>query len=231
MSQAAAIEVPLHRRARYAISESAANSLTHALGLVLALIGAPILVTLSLRVGQPEHVTACVVYGLSLIMLYAASTHYHVRQDQPGDASRLIMDYICIYLLIAGTYTPICLTVLHGPTGWWLFGAIWALAAIGIAFKCRCGLGYGRLSLALYLVMGWLAVFSMLPLVQRATPAALALILAGGVAYTAGTIFYARVWIGKIRYSHAVWHLAVVAGSTLHYFAVRECLLSVVHRA
>jgi hemolysin III len=208
------------------ISEGAANSLTHALGLVLSLIGAPLLVLLALRVGTSSHVAACAVYGLTLILLYAASTHYHVNESRPGEYRRLIIDHICIYLLIAGTYTPICLTALRGPWGWGLFIAIWSLAGIGVASKLIWGLRYQRLSLALYICMGWLAAIAFSALVQHASSAALTLIIAGGVVYTVGTLFYTRVWVGKIRYSHAVWHLAVVAGSTLHYFAVRDCLLS-----
>jgi hemolysin III len=214
------------RRSFFSISEASANSLTHVLGLVAALVGAPVLVVLALRVGTPEQAGACAVYGLTLILLFAASTHYHVRQDKPGDYRRLITDHICIYLLIAGTYTPICFTTLRGPWGWALFAAIWTLATLGIAFKCAYGLRFERLSLALYLVMGWLSVFALSSLVRNAGAGALALILGGGVVYTVGTLFYTRVWIGKIRYSHAVWHLAVVAGSTLHYFAVRECVLN-----
>lgn len=214
---------------RFSVSESAANSLTHGLGLVLALVAAPLLVALTMRVGEPLQVGACAVYGATLILLYAASTHYHVREGAPGDMRRLLMDHICIYLLIAGTYTPFCLILLRGAWGWALFATIWALAALGIAFKVAKGLRYRRLSLAFYLLMGWLSVISITAVVQRASVATMVLILCGGIAYTVGTIFYARVWIGKIRYSHAVWHIAVVAGSALHYFAVRDCLLRLPH--
>ncbi len=203
--------------------------MTHGLGLVLALVGAPLLVVLAVRVGTPAHVAACVVYGLTLILLYASSTNYHVRQDKPGDFRRLITDYICIYLLIAGTYTPICLTAVRGALGWSLFGAIWTLAAMGIAFKIFCGMRFERLSLALYIIMGWLAVFSLSSLVEHAGTLALGLILAGGVFYTGGTLFYTRVWIGKVKYSHAVWHMSVVVGSAFHYFAIRSCLLNAAH--
>jgi hemolysin III len=213
-------------RLRLAISEPAANWLTHGLGLVLALIGAPLLVALALRVAGGAQVAACTVYGATLILLYASSTHYHVRQYRPGDDWRLMADHICIYLLIAGTYTPFCLTTLRGTWGWGLFTAIWALAATGIAFKLVWGMRFPRVSLALYLVMGWLAAISIAPLIRHASTAMLLLLLAGGLAYTAGTLFYARVWIGRVPYAHAVWHLAVVAGSALHYFAVRESLLS-----
>jgi hemolysin III len=199
--------------------------LTHGFGLVLALVGAPLLVVLALRVGGIEHVAACAVYGLSLILLYAASTHYHVRQDRPGEERRLLADHICIYLLIAGTYTPLCFTMLRGAWGWSMFGAIWALAAVGIAFKLAYGMRFPRVSLGLYIAMGWLAAISATVIMERASSATLAFLLGGGAAYTLGTLFYTRVWIGKIRYSHAVWHMAVVAGSVLHYFAVRDCLL------
>jgi hemolysin III len=198
---------------------------------VLALVAAPLLVALALRVGQPSHVAACAVYGATLILLYASSTNYHVRQCKPGDLRRLLMDHICIYLLIAGTYTPLCLTVLRGPWGWGLFALIWSLAAVGIVLKLAWGLRFPRLSLGLYIAMGWLAVTSFSAIVEKASSGTLALLLGGSLVYTAGTIFYAKVWIGKIRYSHAVWHSAVVAGSALHYFAVRGCLLSLAHGA
>jgi hemolysin III len=225
----ASVESRLVRR--FAISESAANCLTHGLGLVMALVGAPLLVALALRVGEPSQVAACAVYGATLILLYAASTHYHVRQYKPGELRRLLTDHICIYLLIAGTYTPLCLTMLRGPWGWGLFATIWSLAAVGIVLKLAWGLRFPRFSLGLYIAMGWLAVASLSVIVERANGSTLALLLGGGLFYTAGTIFYARVWIGKIRYSHAVWHTAVVAGSTLHYFAVRDCLLALAHTA
>jgi hemolysin III len=211
------------------LTESAANWMTHGLGLVLALIGAPILVWLAHRVGNSGHVAACAVYGATLIMLYLASTRYHLHQSKPGEYRRLITDHICIYYLIAGTYTAICMTVLReqGNWGWGMLAAVWTLAAAGTWFKLKFGLRYEKVSLAFYVAMGWLALFSLGPLMLSTPACALWLIVAGGVFYTGGTIFYARVWIGKIRYSHAVWHLAVVAGSVLHWFAVRECLLAV----
>ena len=211
------------------VSEGAANTLTHGLGLLLALIGAPLLVWLAHRVGHSGHVVACAVYGLTLIMLYGASTRYHLYQDKPGEFRRLLTDHICIYYLIAGTYTAICMTVLReqGSWGWGMLAAVWMLAALGTAFKLRFGLRYERVSLAMYVAMGWLALISLAPLLESTPARALALLVAGGFFYTFGTVFYARVWIGRVRYSHAVWHLAVLAGSTLHYFAIRECLLAV----
>ncbi len=211
------------------LSEAAANWVTHGLGLLLALVGAPVLVVLAHRVGSPSHVVAVGVYGLSVILLYTASTRYHLLQDKPGEYARLMTDHICIYFLIAGTYTAICMTVLReqGPWGWAMLAAIWVLAIGGTVFKVIAGLRYARVSLALYIIMGWLAVASLWPLIRSTPVSALVLLLVGGVFYTGGTIFYARVWIGKMRYAHAVWHLAVVAGSVFHYFAIRECLLAV----
>mgnify|MGYP002400479632 CR=1 FL=1 len=208
------------------ISEGAANTLSHAVGLVLALIGAPLLVWLAHRIGDAGHVAACAVYGATLIMQYAASTRYHYHQFKPGEERRLLADHICIYFLIAGTYTAICMTVLRGQGAWGMLAAVWALALLGSAFKIRYGLRYERFSLALYVGMGWMALFSLGPLLKSAPAQALWLLVAGGFVYTLGTVFYARVWIGRIPYSHAVWHTAVVAGSVLHYFAIRECLLA-----
>lgn len=210
------------------ISEAAANTLSHGVGLVLALIGAPLLVWLAHRIGNAAHVAACAVYGATLIMQFAASTRYHHLQFKPGEERRLLADHICIYYLIAGSYTAICMTVLRGQGawGWAMLGAIWALALLGTIFKLAFRMRYERVSLGLYVGMGWLALISLGPLLQSAPALALWLLVAGGFVYTLGTIFYARVWIGRIPYSHAVWHLAVVAGSVLHYFAIRECLLA-----
>ncbi len=211
------------------VSEGAANTLSHGFGLALALVGAPLLVWLAHRIGDAAHVAACIVYGATLIMQFAASTRYHHLQYKPGEERRLLIDHICIYFLIAGTYTAICLTVLKDQSmwGWGMLAAIWTLALLGTAFKLRFGMRYERVSLGCYVAMGWLALFSLGPMLLSAPALALWLLVAGGFFYTFGTIFYARVWIGKIRYSHAVWHLAVVAGSVLHYFAIRECLLAV----
>jgi len=209
------------------VTESAANCITHALGLILSLIGAPILVVLASRIGDAGHIAGCSVYSASLILLFTASTYYHLHEGKPGENRRLILDHICIYLLIAGTYSAFCLTSLRGTWGWVLVTAIWALAMGGVAFKLRFGIRYERFSTALYIIMGWLAFFSLFPVVERTPDTALALLGGGGAVYTGGVCFYARRWYGRVRYSHALWHLSVVAGSALHFFAVRECLLSV----
>lgn len=213
---------------RCRVSEAAANWLTHGIGLLLALIGGPLLILLAERVGTTPHVVATIIYACSLVLVFTASTRYHFFQNGPGEYRRLIADHICIYYLIAGTYTAVSMTVLpvHGVWGWLGLGTMWALALGGTVFKLIVGLGYARFSLGLYIAMSWLGVATLWPPLRYAPALAVVLLLVGGVAYTVGTIFYARVWIGKMRYSHALWHLAVLTGSTLHYFAIRECLLA-----
>jgi hemolysin III len=212
-------------RPSFRCSEHHAEWLTHALGLVLALAGAPVLIILAARSRAPAQIAACAIYSLSLILLFAASTCYHAFKGRRGEHHRLIADHIAIYLLIAGTYTALCFTVLRGPWGWSLAVIIWALAAVGTTLKLTTGVRHERLSLALYLLMGWLALVAIRPLLARTPTLALVLIGAGGLCYTLGVLFYARVGWCRIRYSHAIWHLAVIAGSASHYFAVRVCLL------
>jgi hemolysin III len=216
---------PAHRA--LPISEHHADCLTHGIGFLLAIAGAPVLVSLAARSSGPLAITASAVYAASLITLFAASTCYHTFKGCRGDHHRLLADHIAIYVLIAGTYTAVALTALRGPWGWTLFGLAWGLAAAGTALKLTTGFRYARISMALYLMMGWLAIIAVRPILQRCPTPAIAFLVAGGLCYTLGTLFYARVGPCRIPYSHAVWHTAVVAGSALHFFAVRECLLSI----
>lgn len=202
-------------------SEETANCVTHALGLALSLIGAPVLLTLAFRHGDRATVAACAVYAASLVLLYAASTAHHTFTGRAGAAWRELLDHVCIYLLIAGTYTPVCVAAVRGGQaewGWGLLTTVWILGSAGIAYKLARGVRRRALSLTLYVLMGWLGVVAVRPLATALPGRVLLLLLAGGVAYTAGVAFYAR-WI-RVRYAHAIWHLHVVAGSVLHYAAV-----------
>jgi len=159
----------------------------------------------------------CAIFVLSLLALYAASTLYHAIPDSRAKRVLRIVDHSAIYLLIAGSYTPFTLGLLRGALGWSLLGIVWGLATTGILFKLVFGVRYPHLSTLFYLGMGWLAVVALRPLASALPGPGLALLLAGGLCYTGGVLFY--VW-DRPRYHHAVWHLFVLGGSTCHYLAV-----------
>jgi hemolysin III len=205
------------------VREEVANSVTHGLGLLASIVGVVVLISLAAERGEGWHVVSAAVYGTTLVALYAASTLYHsLKGTKARDVLRLL-DHCAIYLLIAGTYTPITLVSLRGGWGWALFGAVWALAAAGIFFKVFATGRFGYLSTVAYVLMGWICVFALKPMLLLLSPGALALLFAGGVAYTAGTMFYA--W-ERVPYSHAVWHLFVIAGSVCHYLAIAIYVLA-----
>ena len=193
------------------------NSITHLVGTVLAVIATSVAVTIAAKRSGPRAVTAVAIYGAMLIVLYLSSTLYHSLR---GPAKRVfkVFDHTSIYLLIAGTYTPFTLVTLHGPVGWWLFGTVWTLAAIGIA---KDVFFHGRLrwlSIVLYVVMGWL-IFAAIGPLQRALPmVAIVWLTIGGVFYTAGIVFYANS--KRVAHMHGMWHLCVIGGSVCHYFTV-----------
>lgn len=202
--------------ARYTVGEETANVATHAAGLVASVAGVVVLVYLGVARGEFLHVASAGVYGATLVALYAASTLYHAFR-RPGVKRVLrVLDHCAIYLLIAGTYTPFVLVGLGGGLGWTLFGVVWAMAAAGIVFKVFATGRFAVVSTAAYVAMGWLGVVAFGPLVRSLPGAALVWLLAGGIAYTAGTFFYHR----KISYSHALWHVFVLIGSVCHFIAI-----------
>lgn len=198
-------------------AEEVANSLTHGLALVLVAVGAPVLVAAALRRGTAGDVVAASVFAGAMALMYGASTVYHALR--PGRAKHVfhVLDHAAIYLLIAGTYTPFTLGVLQGAWGWTLFGLVWALAILGIAVKLVAGFRWHKVSVAVYVAMGWIAIVAIEPLMEALPIAGLAWLLAGGIAYTAGVAFYVNK---RLRYSHAIWHLFVLAGTACHYVAI-----------
>ena len=193
------------------------NSITHLIGTVLALIGTSVAVTLAARRGGAVRITAISIYCAMLVVLYVSSTLYHSLR---GKAKRVfhVFDHCSIYLLIAGTYTPLTLAVLGGAWGWWLFGIVWSLAVLGVLKDAFFHGRYRSVSMVLYLLMGWMVVVAFGPL-QRALPSpGLVLLAAGGIAYTVGIVFFALS--KRVAYTHGVWHLFVIGGSICHYFAV-----------
>ncbi len=198
------------------LGEEIANSVSHGVGFLAALVALPVLI-----VGALPHGTAAVVgaivFAATAALLYLTSTLYHALA--PNRAKRVfqILDHGAIYLLIAGTYTPFTLGVLRGPWGWTLFGLIWALAIAGVVLKSTAGIRYPRLSTALYVGMGWLILVAAKPLWQGVPGWGIFWLVAGGVAYTAGVGFYAAE---RLRYGHFVWHLFVLTGTFCHFIAV-----------
>jgi hemolysin III len=193
------------------------NSISHLVGAALAVAGTALLIVLAARVGDPWKLVSFSVYGAMLVALYVFSTLYHSLRGRAKTILRKF-DHCAIYLLIAGSYTPFALVSLRGPWGWSLFGAVWALAALGITQEIWLAKDKRILSLVIYLLMGWLALVAIVPLWLALTPAGFVWLAAGGVLYTVGIFFYATDH--KLRHGHGVWHLFVLGGSTAHFFTV-----------
>jgi hemolysin III len=193
------------------------NSYTSLVGTVFAAIGAPLLVVLAARTGDVWKIVGCSIYAAALCLLYGASTLYHSVRGRAKVILRTL-DHCSIYVLIAGTYTPFALVTLRGPWGWTLFGLAWGLAAIGIAQEFVFGKGKRRLSIVIYMVMGWMAVAALRPLAAGLGTPGLAWLLAGGLIYSGGIIFF--VLDERVRHFHGVWHLFVLGGSAAHFIAI-----------
>ncbi|HEX7530181.1 MAG TPA: hemolysin III family protein [Pyrinomonadaceae bacterium] len=210
-------EAQLKSERRPTHGEEIANSISHGIGLVLAVIATPILVIAAVRYGSAWNMIGVSVFAASMVTLYFSSTLYHALTH--GGAKRVfrMLDHSAIFLLIAGTYTPFTLGVLRGPWGWTLFGLVWSLAIIGLITKAVFGHRFPWLSVVLYLTMGWLIVIAAPQVMHRVPLAGLAWIIAGGIAYTGGVGFYAA---HRVRYAHFAWHLFVIVGTVCHFFAV-----------
>lgn len=198
--------------------EELANSLSHGLGLVLAMAGLLALVLQARELHSGYAMAGALSFGGSAVLLYLISTLYHAIPQPRIKAILRTLDHIAIYLLIAGTYTPITLGVLRGGWGWELFGLVWSLALAGVLFKALGGLRFPHLSTVLYLAMGWVGVVVIHPLWVHMAAGGLIWLAAGGLAYTLGVVFF--VLDEKVRYSHFIWHLFVLAGTTCHFFAI-----------
>jgi hemolysin III len=193
------------------------NSISHLVGAALALAGSVLLIVLAARLGDPWKIVSFSIYGAMLVALYGFSTLYHSVRGRAKNVLRKF-DHCSIYLLIAGSYTPFALVSLRGAWGWSLLGTVWGLALLGILQEIWFAKGARVLSLVIYVLMGWLALVAVEPLWQALTPAGFAWLVAGGVFYTVGIIFYATDH--KVRHGHGLWHLFVLAGSICHFFTV-----------
>jgi len=203
--------------ARYSPGEEIANSITHGFGTLLALTGLVALIINASRYGDAWHVTTSSIFGATLVFSYLVSTLYHSIPQVTAKQILRSLDHSAIFLLIAGTYTPFMLVALRGPWGWSLFGTVWGLALIGIVLKVTHFNRVRALSMVLYLAMGWIVIIAIKPLITVLDTSGLALLVAGGLAYTGGVAFYG--W-NKLPYNHAIWHLFVLAGSACHFFAI-----------
>ncbi len=199
------------------IKEETMNALTHGLGTALSLGGLVVLVVMAALHGTAWHIVSCSIYGTTLVLLFLSSTLYHSFRDPRIKHILRIIDHASIYLLIAGTYTPLTLVTLRGGWGWSLFGVIWGLAAAGIVFQVFFIGRFRLVQTLVYVAMGWLVIIAGHPLIAHMSVRGLIWILAGGLFYTVGAVFY--LW-KKLPYSHAVWHLFVLGGSICHYFAI-----------
>jgi len=204
---------------RYRIEDTAeelANTLTHGVGAVMSLGGLALLVALAALGGTGWHLASAIVFGVTLLLLYLASTLYHALTGTPAERLFQILDHAAIYLLIAGTYTPFTLVTLRPVGGWWLFGVVWGLATVGVVAEAAWVTRPRWVSVVIFVAMGWLVLVMRGPLVEHLRPAGLWLLVAGGVSYTVGALFY----VSERRYMHAVFHLFVLGGSVLHFLAV-----------
>jgi hemolysin III len=201
----------------YSAGEEIANSVTHGIGIVLSVAGLAVLTAFASVFGTAWHIVSCSIYGATQILLYTASTLYHSIPLPRAKAVLRVLDHAAIFLLIAGTYTPFALVNLGGTLGWIIFGLVWGLAITGIALQAILIRHKAILTVIPYVAMGWLAVLAVKPMVESIAPGGLALLAAGGLCYTLGCAFY--VW-RRLPYHHAIWHVFVMAGSALHFFAV-----------
>ena len=193
------------------------NAITHLVGAVLALAGAVVLIVLAAMAGDPWKIVSASIYGATLVLLYTFSTFYHSFR---GRAKEILqkLDHDSIYLLIAGSYTPFCLVTLRGAWGWSLFGVEWGLAVLGILQESLWKSGTRTRSLVIYVVMGWASLVALVELFHALGPGGFAWLVAGGLLYTIGIVFY--VVDGRLRHAHGIWHLFVLAGSAAHYIAI-----------
>lgn len=201
----------------YTKREEVANAITHGIGACLSIAALALLVAFASLFGTAWHVVSFTIYGVTMLMLYVSSTLVHSFPEGKVKDLFEIFDHASIYLFIAGTYTPFLFVVIRGSLGWTLFGIVWGIAISGVIFKAFFVKKFLFLSTLFYVAMGWLIVLAWNPLVTTLATGGVVLLVAGGVLYTLGTIFY--VWRG-FPFHHAIWHMFVLAGSAAHFFAV-----------
>jgi hemolysin III len=202
--------------------EELANSITHGVGLALSVVGLIVLIVLSVTRGSVWHIFGCTIFGVTLVLLYSASTLYHSFRTPRLKRILKILDHTAIYLLIAGTYTPFTVVNLRGFWGWTLFSLVWGLSVFGIVWKFFYAERFQIISTLIYLAMGWLVLIAIKPVTTALPLSGILWLVAGGIFYTVGVLFFA---LKRLPYNHAIWHVFVLAGSTCHYFAVMFAVL------
>ena len=210
-------QIETEYESEYSMAEEIANAVTHGIGALLSVAALTLMVMVALNSEDPTRLISAYVYGISLVVLFCVSTMYH---SIPGSRTKNILqliDHMAIYLLIAGTYTPVLLISMKGAWGYSLLGIIWCMALFGIVFKIIYRMKHPRISLFTYIAMSWCILVASSELFAKVPPGALWLLLIGGIIYTLGTIFYT---MDNIPYNHAVWHIFVLGGSAFHFFAV-----------
>lgn len=201
----------------YTLGEEIANSITSGVGTALSIVGLLVLVFYAAQVGTVWHIVGVSIFGASLILSHLASTLYHAIAPPRAKRVLQVFDHLAIYILIAGTYTPFTLVNLRGAWGWWLLGLVWCLALLGVVIKLTSLDRIKGLSTGFYLAMGWISIMAIKPVIEHVAFGGLMLLLAGGLAYTFGVIFYA--W-RSMPYNHMIWHLFIIAGGAFHFLAV-----------
>ncbi|MFP4431017.1 MAG: PAQR family membrane homeostasis protein TrhA [Spirochaetaceae bacterium] len=201
----------------YSRNEERANSITHGFGALMSLVGTVALTLRALETGDIRRIVTYPVFGVTMVLLYTASTLYHSRKSELSKARLKVLDHISIFYLIAGTYTPVTLVGMGGAWGWSIFAVVWTLALAGTVFKLFFTGRFPRVSTAIYVGMGWIVVVAVVPLIRSLSTDTLLWLLAGGLCYTGGVVFYA--W-RRLPFGHAVWHLFVIAGTASHFVAV-----------
>ncbi|WP_339720489.1 PAQR family membrane homeostasis protein TrhA [Marinomonas primoryensis] len=200
------------------LGEEVANSISHGLGLVAAIVGTPFLILSAIDYADMSFIVGVSIFSATMIVLYLASTVYHAMPQGKAKYVFQVIDHSAVYLLIAGTYTPFMLGVLEGVWGWSLLAAVWTLAMVGVGLKAFGKASHPAVSTTLYVILGWLILIAIKPLVALMEPDGLLLLVLGGVLYTLGVVFF--VIDSRLRYGHLVWHLFVVGGTVSHYFSI-----------
>lgn len=206
------------KKVNYSLGEEIFNAITHGVGAVFSIVALVLMIVVAVMFGNSVGLIASIIYGVSLIVLYLMSTLYHAITHEKAKQVFRVFDHCSIFLLIAGTYTPITLVTLAGVTGYTIFGIIWACAIVGIVLNSISIERFKKISMALYFIMGWFAIFAMGSILGKFNAVAISLLVAGGLAYTLGIIFYALQ--RRCKFMHSIWHLFVLAGSVLHFLLI-----------
>ncbi len=207
----------------YTLGEEIFSSVTHGIGTLLAIGGTAVLIVVSAIYGNALTVVSSAVFGASLIILYCMSTLYHAISNPKAKSFFRVMDHNTIFFLIAGTYTPITLSILGGALGWILFGVVWGAAVIGITLNSIDLEKFRKPSVVCYILMGWVIIIAIKPLLNAMSASCLWLLIGGGIFYTVGVIFYV---IKKVRYFHSIWHIFTLLGSLCHYLCILFSVMS-----